>query len=135
LEAVSYLKDWLQKNLYFASQYSQKDILKTTFLSLLRYLVFLVQMVLIFKAANFSLSIEKIIVGSSLLFAAKSILPVGGFFVGLSIREATALYFFGSLGEEKVITITFLLWIINIGIPVLMGSVLLLKSNRNKQIC
>ena len=135
MEAVSYLKDWLQKNLYFASQYSQKDILKTTFLSLLRYLVFLVQMVLIFKAANFSLSIEKIIVGSSLLFAAKSILPVGGFFVGLSIREATALYFFGSLGEEKVITITFLLWIINIGIPVLMGSVLLLKNNRNKKIC
>jgi hypothetical protein len=130
LEAVSYMKDWLQKNIYFVSQYSQKDILKTTFLSLLRYLVFLVQMILIFKAANFSLSIEKIIIGSSLLFAAKSVLPVGGFFVGLSVREAIALYFFGSLGEEKVVTITFLLWIINIGLPVLVGSVLLLKNAR-----
>lgn len=129
-QRVSYINNWLQKNLYFISQYSQKDILKTTFLSLLRYLVFLVQMILIFKVANFSLSIDKIIIGSSLLFAAKSILPVGGFFVGLSVREATALYFFSSLGEEKVVTITFLLWIINIGIPVLVGSVLLLRSKR-----
>ncbi|AFM02591.1 Uncharacterized protein family (UPF0104) [Bernardetia litoralis DSM 6794] len=128
LEAVSY---FFRKNIYFASQYSKKDILKTTFLALLRYIVFVIQMILIFKAVNFSLSIENIIIGSSLLFAAKSILPVGGFLVGLSVREATALYFFGSLGEEKVVTITFLLWIINIGIPVLMGSVLLL-SNKNK---
>lgn len=128
LETVSY---FFQQNLYFASQYSQKAILKTTFFALLRYGVFLVQMILIFKAANFSLSIEKILVGSSLLFAAKSVLPVGGFLVGLSVREATALYFFGSLGEEKVITITFLLWLINIGLPVLVGSVLLLK-NKNK---
>ena len=119
---------WLQNNLYFVSQYSQKDILKTTFLALLRYLVFMIQIILIFKAVNFSLSINKILIGASLLFAAKSLLPVGGFLVGLSVREATALYFFGSLGEEKVITITFLLWIINIGIPVLVGSVLLLKS-------
>jgi hypothetical protein len=119
---------WVKKNLYLISQYSQAVILKTTFLALLRYGVFLVQMILIFKAANFSLLIEKIVVGSSLLFAAKSILPVGGFFVGLSIREATALYFFGSLGEEKVVTITFLLWIINIGLPVLIGSVLLLRN-------
>lgn len=123
---------WLRKNLYFASQYSQKDILKTTFLALLRYGVFLAQMILIFKAANFSLSTEKIIVGSSLLFAAKSVLPVGGFLVGLSVREATALYFFGSLGEEKVVTITFLIWIINIGLPVLVGSVLLLKNARKQ---
>ncbi len=90
-------------------------------------------MILIFKAADFSLSIDKIIIGSSLLFAAKSILPVGGFFVGLSVREATALYFFSSLGEEKVVTITFLLWIINIGIPVLVGSVLLLR-NKSKMV-
>ncbi len=128
LKLVDKIIIWLQKNLYFISYYSQQDILKTTFLALLRYFVFLVQMILIFKAANFSLSIEKIIIGSSLLFAAKSVLPVGGFLVGLSVREATALYFFGSLGEEKVITITFLLWIINIGLPVLVGSVLLLKN-------
>ncbi len=123
---------WLQKNLYFASQYSQKDILKTTFFALLRYGVFSLQMILIFKASNFLLSTEKIIVGSSLLFAAKSVLPVGGFLVGLSVREATALYFFGALGEEKVVTITFLLWIINIGLPVLVGSFLLLKNVKRK---
>ncbi len=133
LKTVSYINEWLQKNIYFISQYSKKDILKTTFLSLLRYLVFLIQMILVFKAANFSLSIDRIIIGSSLLFAAKSILPMGGFFVGLSVREATALYFFGSLGEEKVVTITFLLWIINIGIPVLVGSVLLLKNKSKRE--
>ena len=128
LKTVSYITNWVQNNLYFASQYSQKEILKATFLALLRYTVFMIQMILIFKAAGFLLSIEKIIVGSSLLFAAKSVLPVGGFVVGLSVREATALYFFGSLGEEKVVTITFLLWIINIGLPVLVGSVLLLRN-------
>jgi len=133
LRIINEIIIWLQKNLYFASQYSQKDILTTTFFALLRYGVFLVQMILIFKAANFVLSTEKIIVGSSLLFAAKSVLPVGGFLVGLSVREATALYFFDSLGEEKVVTITFLLWIINIGIPVLVGSVLLLK-NKSKTV-
>jgi hypothetical protein len=132
LKGISYIKNWLQKNLYFVSQYSQKDILKTTLLALLRYGVFLAQMILIFKAANFLLPIEKIIIGSSLLFAAKSVLPVGGFLVGLSVREATALYFFGSLGEEKVVTITFLLWIINIGLPVLIGSVLLLRNGRKQ---
>ncbi len=130
LKLIEKIIIWLQKNLYFVSHYSQKDILKTTFLAFLRYLIFLVQMILIFKAADFSLSVEKIIIGSSLLFSAKSILPVGGFLVGLSVREATALYFFGSLGEEKIITITFLLWIINIGIPVLIGSILVIKTKR-----
>ncbi|WP_291727416.1 hypothetical protein [Bernardetia sp.] len=125
---------WLQKNLYFASQYSQTDIINTTFFALLRYSVFLIQMILIFEAANFSLSIDKILVGSSLLFAAKSVLPVGGFLVGLSVREATALYFFSSLGESKVISLTFLLWVINIGFPVLIGSVLLLKGKKNTHL-
>ncbi|WP_338765494.1 hypothetical protein WAF17_01765 [Bernardetia sp. ABR2-2B] len=124
---------WLQKNLYSISQYFQKDILKTTFFALLRYGVFLLQMILIFKASGFLLSIEKIIVGSSLLFTAKSILPVGGFLVGLSVREAMALYFFGTLGENKVVTITFVLWIINIGVPVLIGSFLILKNTKTKQ--
>lgn len=132
LKAVDKLIIWLKKNLYFISHYSKTDIFKTTFLASLRYIVFLVQMILIFKAASFSLSIEKIIIGSSLLFAAKSVLPVGGFLVGLSVREATALYFFGSLGEGKVVTITFLLWIINIGLPVLVGSVLLLRNTKKQ---
>lgn len=122
--------NWLQNNLYFASQYSKKQILKVTFFALLRYFLFLIQMILIFKASSFLLSSQKIIVGSSLLFTAKSVLPVGGFLVGLSVREATALYFFSSLGEEKVITITFLLWIINIAFPTLVGSVLLLKNKK-----
>ena len=122
---------WLQKNLHYASQYSKKEILKVTLFALLRYFVFIVQMILIFKASSFLLSPQKIIVGSSLLFVAKSVLPVGGFLVGLSVREATALYFFSSLGEEKIVTITFLLWVINIGFPTLVGSVLLLKIKNN----
>jgi uncharacterized membrane protein YbhN (UPF0104 family) len=101
----------------------------------LRYLVFSIQLVLMFQIMAIHLNIFDLTVNTILIFFAKSVIPTINAFGDLGVREASATFFFGffGIGPSKVITATLVLWIINVLIPVVIGLFLLvLKVLRHK---
>ncbi|WP_255490247.1 lysylphosphatidylglycerol synthase domain-containing protein [Emticicia sp. CRIBPO] len=121
-------------NKYFASiaDLSGKDTYNILLLSLLRNLVFGLQFILVYRMCGLDLAFIPLFIGVNLIFLVKTV--GGGLNVvgDLSLREIVALWFFGMFGvsDSAVAFATFLIWAINILLPVLAGAVLIstLKS-------
>lgn len=121
------IKPYLFRIRYFfkiIKTYSAKLILEVTGLSLLRYLVFTLQFLLIMKILDVDLSIIVIISGITWIFLVKSIIPSFNFLSDLGIREVGAVMFFENYMTDTgpVISATFIIWIINILMPAIFGS-------------
>ncbi len=98
-------------------------ILEYTVLSILRYLVFTLQFVLVLLYLNYDVSLGTMILGVSWIFFAKSVLPGLSIFGDLAVRELSAYTFFQTIGAptEPIIVGTFIIWFVNILIPALAG--------------
>lgn len=98
-------------------------------LSFLRYLVYLVQFYLILICFEPELNPNKIIPAIAVVYLITTIIP--SFLFGkLFVREVSALFVLTSFGiDTPVILLTvFILWIINLAIPGLIGGIILMKS-------
>ena len=97
--------------------------------SILRYLTFSLQFVIVFQIFAVNKNWIDLWAVSCLIFLFKTIIPAVNFMGDLGIREYAALHFFGlfSVNILAIITATFFLWFINILIPVLVGSFLVLR--------
>ncbi len=97
--------------------------------SILRYLTFSLQFVIVFQIFAVNINWFDLWAVSCLIFLFKTIIPVINFIGDLGVREYAALHFFGlfSVNISAIITATFFLWFINILLPVLMGSFLFLR--------
>ena len=109
--------------------YTAKDLALSTSYGLLRYLVFLTQFVLALSLFGFQLSIPTLSASVTLIFLAKTIIPAINVLGDLGLREFTALFVFKqyNLPAEEIITATFLVWIINVMGPILIGIFLIWK--------
>ena len=69
--------------------------------------------------------------GATWIFLIKSIVPSFNFLADLGIRELSALQFFESYGaiELNILTATLSIWILNLLIPSILGTVLLWRMN------
>jgi uncharacterized membrane protein YbhN (UPF0104 family) len=103
-------------------------------LSILRYLIFSIQFLLLLSILNLNISIFMQFMGVSFMFLAKSIIPTFNFLSDLGIREFSAVLFFESIDIEAapIIAAGLLLWLINIALPALLGLFFIpqLKLNR-----
>ncbi|UKN00486.1 flippase-like domain-containing protein [Paracrocinitomix mangrovi] len=98
-------------------------------ISSLRYIIFLVQFYLLLVAFNANGEASNLIPAIALVFLITSIIP--SFLFGkLFVREASALFVLESYGVQTpvILTSVFLLWMINLGLPALVGALPLLKS-------
>jgi uncharacterized membrane protein YbhN (UPF0104 family) len=100
----------------------------------LRYFVFLTQFVLALSLFNFPVSVIELASCVSLIFLAKTLIPAINVLGDLGLREFTALVVFASyqLPAEKVIAATFLVWIVNVLGPILIGIFLIWKYKWKK---
>jgi len=98
--------------------------------SVLRYLTFNTQFVLVFYFLGVQQEWLVLAMGLSLVFMAKSLMPSFNFLSDLGIREFAALLFLPILGlsESTVIAASLWIWMINIFVPSILGSFLILKS-------
>jgi hypothetical protein len=113
--------------------YTATELLSATAYGLLRYCVFLTQFVLALTLFNFPLDVLTLSACVALIFLAKTIIPAINVLGDLGLREFTALFVFKqyNLPAEEIITATFLVWIINVMGPILVGIFLIWKSKWN----
>ena len=110
--------------------YSQKDFFEILFFSLLRYIVFTFQFMLVLKAFDISLPFWEIISAIMLVYLLKSIVPFVNMIGELGLREIASVYVFGLLGQNEINVLysSLVIWFVNICLPSLIGLFLILKS-------
>ncbi|MCG8607889.1 flippase-like domain-containing protein [bacterium] len=98
--------------------------------SVLFYLVYLSQFMLLVFAFQPS-STASVFPAASSVFLVKTLIPIS--FSDLGIREGAAVFFLGTIGvsQAAAFSAAFLLFVINIGIPTLMGLPTLLGARRS----
>lgn len=114
--------------------YSASDLVLSTIYGLLRYIVFLSQFVLALSLFNFPVSALELASAVSLIFLAKTLIPAINVLGDLGLREFTALLVFEqyNLPAEEIIAATFLVWILNVFGPILIGIFLIWKYKWSK---
>ncbi|MEO6285949.1 MAG: lysylphosphatidylglycerol synthase domain-containing protein [Dyadobacter sp.] len=116
--------------------YTGDELGLSAFYGALRYIVFLTQFVLALSLFDFPVPALELASCVSLIFLAKTLIPAVNVLGDLGLREFTALLVFASYGlpAEKVIAATFLVWIVNVLGPILIGIFLIWKYKwkRNK---
>jgi uncharacterized membrane protein YbhN (UPF0104 family) len=115
---------WLQKLLRPLALTRRTLMLKVMGLSLLRYAVFSTQYILLLAAFSPEpLALQTMILFVLLVFLGKSVLPVVSGLGELGVRESLALAYAGLLGisEPVALQATFLLFVVNILLPAVVG--------------
>ncbi|MDX2195340.1 MAG: lysylphosphatidylglycerol synthase domain-containing protein [Cytophagales bacterium] len=129
-------KPLAQINYYFLilKQYSLNDFSTVLLLSLGRYVVFCMQFLFLLKFFEIDYYNILIIAGVWLIFFVKSLLPTFNFLTGLGVREVATLFFLGNLGLQKisVVSASFMLWLINILLPVMVGLIVIITARFRK---
>ena len=95
----------------------------------MRYFVFVSQYVLILIVLNQDMDILVLFCAVAVMYLIMTLIP--SLFMGkLFVREAAGLIVFSSIGIPDNVTILagFLIWLINIALPALVGAGLLVKK-------
>jgi len=101
-------------------------------LSLLRYSVFCIQYVLLFKAFGISTSILFLVGLIATVFLITTLIP-SLLFGKLFVRESVAVFIFSyaSIDVSLIIMVAFILWLINLAVPAILGSLFWLKQKQH----
>lgn len=131
LETNNFIIQRFYKWVKIIPAYNFKQVAQLLWLSFLRYLVFSIQFVILLKMFLPELNMIDLFSGVSWIFLIKSIVPSFNFLADLGIRELSALQFFDSYEviELNILTGTLSLWILNLLIPSILGTVLLWRMN------
>lgn len=124
-----FLYFWGQKFLGIISSYNSKELVLILVLSFFRYTIFFLQFVWVLILFGIDLPFDVLCAGVSWIYAAKTIIPAFNFLSDIGVREFSALLFFNSYQVEvtKIILASLFIWIINILIPTVVGSFLMLR--------
>jgi len=105
------------------SDYSTSEILIVLLASMSRYLVYSFQFYLLIKFVNIDITFIQSLTMSALTFLSMSVIPTIAL-TEIGVRGSVAIYFFGFLSDNVIgiITAAFTLWIINLVIPAIVGT-------------
>jgi len=135
-----------RKHLAVFSDFRPHDMAYVIGMSLLRYLVFTGQFLLLLKVFSVPVPFFDGVIITSLIFFVLSIVPTVTL-TELGIRDSAAVYFFGiwfshSAGMSDsvligILSATTLLWVINLAIPAVIGTFFVFRLNffrKNSQV-
>lgn len=117
------------------ANYTTQEITRLLWLSLGRYLVFMFQFVLLLIFFDVELNALEYLSGVSGTFFLKSVVPSITLLSDLGVRELSAMYLFGLLGQDRlyVLSASLTLWLLNIAIPSAIGIFFVLKLRFSKK--
>ena len=120
---------YLKALILFENKVFSKVFIWTT----LRFLTYSIQFVIMLQIFQINVKFIDLWAISCLVLLFKTLFPPINFLSDLGVRQISALHFFSfySVNISSVITATFALWVVNILLPVLMGSVLFLRIKNN----
>ena len=122
------------KDVIFHQSITDHEKWKILLLSSMRYIVFVLQYYLLLLLFDIQLSAFEAFVMIALTFFILNFIPAP--FLGkLGVRESVALFVIGPYCdcELQAVVASFILWIVNLAIPGIIGSILLLKLNLKKK--
>lgn len=110
------------------TNYPAKELNRLLALSILRYLVFSFQYYLILRLFGINAGITILFSLIALTFFVTSAIPTFAL-TEIAVRGATATFFFGTISNDTagIIAASMLLWIINLVVPALLGSLFIWK--------
>jgi hypothetical protein len=117
------------------TQFKNKTFGKVLVWTILRFLTYSLQFVIMLQIFQIEMKFIDLWAISCLVLLLKTLIPQLNFLGDLGIRQISALHFFSfySVNISSVITATFALWIINILLPVLLGSMFFLRIRRQSK--
>lgn len=121
--------EYLKKYLGVLENYTLSE-LKTLFaIASCRYCVFSLQFILMFKVFQINQPISVLLVGVGIIFLTKTLISVLNALGDLSIRELTSIYYFSFFGANiaAISSATFMIWLVNVLLPMLVGSIFILQ--------
>lgn len=124
-----FFSDKIVEGISFVGETSLSLKLRVLSYSAGRYLVFVIQYVLIISAFWTTDAILTLGGGVMVVYLLMTLIP--SFFFGkLFVREAAALFVLAEIGiPDSIILVSgFLLWLVNIGVPALVGTLFLLRK-------
>ncbi len=110
------------------SYYTFKDLLRISLLSILRYIIFTAQFILLMHLFGISFGIFEEIITVCMIFLALSVLPTFAF-TEVFTRGSVALYFLTPYADSEtaVLAAVFFLWLINLAFPSIAGAITFLR--------
>ncbi|SDD92214.1 lysylphosphatidylglycerol synthase domain-containing protein [Niabella drilacis] len=113
-------------------QFNATLLLRLLSLSVTRFFIFILQYFLLFQLFEVDLSFWQVWTGISVLFLILAIIPTIALFTDLSVRGSLSLTILGLFNANQLgISLTSAsIWLINLIIPALIGSVLVLGIKR-----
>jgi len=128
IKRLNYFKKWLSK-IEVVKQFNAFELLQVLCLSLFKYLIFTAQFLLLLYAFGLNYSQGNIIAFIAVTFLIQTIIP-SITLLELGVRGNVALMVFGWIGENEltILLATTVLWMINLMLPALLGSIILIKK-------
>jgi uncharacterized membrane protein YbhN (UPF0104 family) len=119
-----------QEQLSYLSEIRANELIHILILSIFRYFVFITQFYLLLLFFNVQLTFLEALASISLIYLINTIIPTNTI-AELGIRGSLAIFFIGIFSDNitGILFSTILLWIINLAIPSMIGSMLFLKRN------
>jgi uncharacterized membrane protein YbhN (UPF0104 family) len=123
LSKLKFLRNFAEYNAVF-SFYNSSELLEVLLYSVARYIVFTTQFFILLEVFEVDISyVDSIILTSTMLFVI-SVIPTIAI-TELGIRGSIALFLFGLVSANSVgiLSATFVMWIINLLLPALIGTI------------
>jgi hypothetical protein len=123
------LLKYLKKYLLVLENYTLSELRNLFFIAISRYFVFSIQFLLMFKIFQINLPNTVIIAGIGIIFLSKTIISIFNALGDLSVRELTSVYYFSFFGANiaAISSATFMIWLINVLLPIMIGSLFILQ--------
>jgi hypothetical protein len=123
---------WVRKfNLYaqLMRRFSSKRLFNILFISMLRFLVFTAQFLILLQWMNVNITLGNAFFSATLFFGIMAIIPSVAI-TELAERGQVSLFLFHHFSSNSlgILGATFSLWLLNLIIPAFAGSLLILKS-------
>ncbi len=109
--------------------FDRNILLRILFLSFVRYIVFVIQYSLVFPVFNVSLGFGQVWGGMSVVFLIMAVVPTFTFLTELGLRWGASIQVLELFSSNTVgiFAASFAIWLINLIIPALIGSLLIVS--------
>jgi hypothetical protein len=129
---VTRVNIWLEKNkknFSIPQNFSIPALTTILFISTIRYMVFILQYFLLFSLFGIPLMGMQVFTGVSVMFVLMAIVPTLTFLTDLGFRWAAGIQIFQvfTLNTAGILAVSLGIWLINLIIPALIGSLLILR--------
>lgn len=117
------------KYIHIIDLYSNKDFLRLEIFSIIRYLIYCLQFVLLLKFFGFQIPFFTAMILVAAIFFVQTINPVNIALIDFGFRGNVAAYFLAGFTDNPIaiIATTITLWFINLIIPAIIGGIAALR--------